>query len=83
MQTRPIGRIPAIVFIHGGPDDHVDPLYLSTVQFLAKRGFIIVVPIDVTGYRASANFAKKRLPAVSRARHNWNIKTDPISSSEG
>jgi hypothetical protein len=44
MQTRPIGRIPAIVFIHGGPDDHVDPLYLSNVQFLAKRGFIIVVP---------------------------------------
>jgi dipeptidyl aminopeptidase/acylaminoacyl peptidase len=35
---------PAIVFIHGGPDDHMDPPYLSTVQFLAKRGFIIVVP---------------------------------------
>lgn len=35
---------PVIVLIHGGPDDHIDPLYLSDVQFLANRGFIVATP---------------------------------------
>jgi dipeptidyl aminopeptidase/acylaminoacyl peptidase len=35
---------PALVLIHGGPDEHVDPVYTPTVQFLANRGFIVVVP---------------------------------------
>jgi dipeptidyl aminopeptidase/acylaminoacyl peptidase len=35
---------PAIVLIHGGPHDHVDPVYMPAVQFLANRGFIVVVP---------------------------------------
>ena len=35
---------PAIVLIHGGPEDYVDPQYLPKVQFLANRGFIVVVP---------------------------------------
>jgi len=33
-----------IVLIHGGPEDHIDPLYLPDVQFLANRGFIVVAP---------------------------------------
>lgn len=46
---------PVIVLIHGGPEDHIDPLYLSDVQFLANRGFIIVTP----NVRGSTGFGKR------------------------
>lgn len=45
---------PAIFFIHGGPQDHLDPLYDSVIQFLANRGFIVVVP----NVRGSTGFGK-------------------------
>ncbi len=46
---------PVIVYIHGGPEDHVDPLYLSNLQFLANRGFIVVVP----NVRGSTGFGRR------------------------
>ncbi len=46
---------PVIVLIHGGPEDHIDPLYLPDVQFLANRGFIVVVP----NVRGSTGFGKR------------------------
>lgn len=47
-------RRAAVLLIHGGPDDLIDPLYLSNVQFLANRGFIVVAP----NVRGSAGFGK-------------------------
>jgi len=44
-----------IFFIHGGPDEHVDPLYLSTVQFLANRGYLVVIP----NVRGSTGFGRR------------------------
>lgn len=35
---------PAIFVIHGGPESHLDPLYMAKLQFLANRGFIVVLP---------------------------------------
>jgi dipeptidyl aminopeptidase/acylaminoacyl peptidase len=46
---------PAIVLVHGGPEEHVDPRYLSTVQFIANHGFIVVVP----NVRGSTGFGKR------------------------
>ena len=46
---------PAIFLIHGGPEEHVDPRYLSTIQFIANRGFIVVVP----NVRGSTGFGKR------------------------
>jgi len=46
---------PAIVVIHGGPDDHVDPRYQSSIQFIANRGFIVVAP----NVRGSTGFGKR------------------------
>ncbi len=46
---------PVIVFIHGGPDEHIDPRYLGTIQFMANRGFIVVVP----NVRGSTGFGKQ------------------------
>jgi dipeptidyl aminopeptidase/acylaminoacyl peptidase len=45
---------PALFVIHGGPEDHVDPVYQSVAQFLANRGFIVVVP----NVRGSTGFGK-------------------------
>jgi dipeptidyl aminopeptidase/acylaminoacyl peptidase len=45
---------PVILFIHGGPEAHVDPEYSSEIQFLTNRGFIVVVP----NVRGSTGFGK-------------------------
>ena len=45
---------PVILFIHGGPEAHVDPGYVSEIQFLNNRGFIVVVP----NVRGSTGFGK-------------------------
>jgi len=45
---------PALLLIHGGPEDHIDPVYLSAVQFLANRGFVVVTP----NVRGSSGFGK-------------------------
>jgi dipeptidyl aminopeptidase/acylaminoacyl peptidase len=45
---------PAIFLVHGGPQQHLDPLYDSVIQFFANRGFIVVVP----NVRGSTGFGK-------------------------
>lgn len=45
---------PVIFWIHGGPDDHIDLLFINGVQALANRGFIIVAP----NVRGSTGFGK-------------------------
>ena len=45
---------PALFLIHGGPLGHLDPLYDSVIQFLANRGFIVVVP----NVRGSTGFGR-------------------------
>jgi dipeptidyl aminopeptidase/acylaminoacyl peptidase len=45
---------PVILFIHGGPEAHLDPVYSSEIQFLTNRGFIVVVP----NVRGSTGFGK-------------------------
>lgn len=45
---------PVILLIHGGPEAHIDPGYISEIQFLNNRGFIVVVP----NVRGSTGFGK-------------------------
>jgi dipeptidyl aminopeptidase/acylaminoacyl peptidase len=45
---------PALFIIHGGPDEHLDPLYSSTIQYLTNRGFVVVAP----NVRGSTGFGK-------------------------
>jgi dienelactone hydrolase len=45
---------PVIVVIHGGPESHVDPVYMAKLQYLTNRGFIVVVP----NVRGSTGFGK-------------------------
>lgn len=46
---------PLIVYVHGGPDEHIDALYMSNVQFLANRGFIVATP----NVRGSTGFGRR------------------------
>lgn len=36
--------LPMVVYVHGGPQDHIDPLYLPNLQRLANAGFVVVIP---------------------------------------
>jgi len=46
---------PVAFWIHGGPEDHVDPEYSSIIQFIVNQGFIVVAP----NVRGSTGFGKK------------------------
>jgi dipeptidyl aminopeptidase/acylaminoacyl peptidase len=46
---------PAIFWIHGGPEEHIDPIFDSQIQFLANRGFVVVAP----NVRGSTGFGKQ------------------------
>jgi dipeptidyl aminopeptidase/acylaminoacyl peptidase len=46
---------PALFLIHGGPDEHLDPLYSSAIQYLANRGFVVVAP----NVRGSTGFGRR------------------------
>ena len=35
---------PMVVYVHGGPQDHIDPLYAPNLQRLANAGFVVVLP---------------------------------------
>lgn len=45
---------PAIVWVHGGPESHVDPIYSSMQQYLTNNGFVLIAP----NVRGSTGFGK-------------------------
>ncbi|MCM2281878.1 MAG: S9 family peptidase [Bdellovibrionaceae bacterium] len=45
---------PAIVWVHGGPEDHVDPVYSGLQQFMVNNGFVLIAP----NVRGSTGFGK-------------------------
>ena len=50
-QQRPL---PLLLWVHGGPDEHVDPSYSSDLQRVANAGFVVVQP----NVRGSSGFGK-------------------------
>ena len=48
-------RKPAIIWIHGGPESHTNPMYSGLFQFLMNNGYIIVAP----NVRGSTGFGRK------------------------
>lgn len=49
---------PVVFWIHGGPEDHIDPVFMSRIQALANRGFVVVAPNvrGSTGYGKAYSF---------------------------
>ena len=46
--------LPMLLWVHGGPDEHQDPVYASGLQRLANAGFVVVLP----NVRGSSGFGK-------------------------
>lgn len=46
---------PVIVWVHGGPESHVDPFYSPRVQYLVNKGYLLVAP----NVRGSSGFGKE------------------------
>lgn len=53
--TSATAKRPVIFWIHGGPEQHIDPEYINKIQFLANQGYIVVVP----NVRGSTGFGKR------------------------
>lgn len=48
------GKFPAIVYVHGGPADQAQPVFLPLLQYFANQGYIIIAP----NYRGSSGYGK-------------------------
>ena len=46
--------LPLLLWVHGGPDEHEDPVYSSGLQRLANAGFVVVLP----NVRGSSGFGQ-------------------------
>lgn len=46
--------LPMMLWVHGGPDEHEDPVYSGSLQRLANAGFVVVLP----NVRGSSGFGK-------------------------
>jgi dipeptidyl aminopeptidase/acylaminoacyl peptidase len=52
--TSATNKKPAIMWVHGGPEDNVDPHYSALQQYLVNSGFVLVAP----NARGSTGFGK-------------------------
>lgn len=60
------GPPPLIVFVHGGPTDHVDAGWRPQVQFLASRGYAVLA----VNYRGSSGAGREAMLAL---RGEWGV----------
>jgi dipeptidyl aminopeptidase/acylaminoacyl peptidase len=55
------GQVPAVVFIHGGPQAQAMNSFSPAIQLLANQGYFVIVP----NYRGSSGYGK-RFPDANR-----------------
>ena len=60
------GPPPLVVFVHGGPTDHVDAGWRPQVQFLASRGYAVLA----VNYRGSSGAGREAMLAL---RGEWGV----------
>ena len=68
------GDLPVVVFVHGGPESQSRPVYNPVVQYLAYRGYGVLVPNvrGSTGYGRTYEHlddVEKRMDAVNDLNH--------------
>ena len=75
------GQSPAVVYIHGGPESQSRPAFDATIQYLAHRGYVVLVPNvrGSTGYGAAYSHlddVELRMDAVADAKAgaDWLVK---------
>ncbi len=67
------GQSPAVVYIHGGPESQSRPAFDPTLQYLAHRGYVVLVPNvrGSTGYGTTYSHlddVDRRMDAVADAK---------------
>ena len=60
------GPPPLVVFVHGGPTDHVDAGWRPQIQFLASRGYAVLA----VNYRGSSGAGREAMLAL---RGQWGV----------
>jgi len=60
------GAPPLVVFVHGGPTDHVDAGWRPQIQFLASRGYAVLA----VNYRGSSGAGRETMLAL---RGEWGV----------
>ena len=60
------GPPPLVVFVHGGPTDHVDAGWRPQIQFLASRGYAVLA----VNYRGSSGAGRETMLAL---RGEWGV----------
>jgi dipeptidyl aminopeptidase/acylaminoacyl peptidase len=50
-------KVPAVIYIHGGPDSHSRPIFDPLIQYLLYRGYAVILP----NVRSSAGYGKAYL----------------------
>ena len=53
------GQVPAVVFVHGGPESQFMNSFNPAVQFLVNQGYFVIAP----NYRGSTGFGKEFMDA--------------------
>jgi dipeptidyl aminopeptidase/acylaminoacyl peptidase len=61
-----VGRPPLIVYVHGGPTSQVSARWAADVQFLATRGYAVLM----VNYRGSTGYGRQYM---LKLRNNWGI----------
>ena len=54
-------RAPLLTLVHGGPFNHVQPIYNTQAQFLANRGFVVFLP----NFRSSTGHGRRFVLAAN------------------
>lgn len=62
--------LPAVLFIHGGPEAQSRPIFNNVVQFLIAAGFAVIVP----NIRGSAGYGRRYLDLDNRERRLDSIR---------
>jgi len=58
----PAGGLPAVLWIHGGPESQEQPLYRPLFQYLVSRGLLVLAP----NIRGSTGYGKKYQRLIHR-----------------
>jgi dipeptidyl aminopeptidase/acylaminoacyl peptidase len=68
-QATALNKVPALIYVHGGPGGQTRKEYQATIQFLVNHGYAVLAP----NYRGSSGYGK-----TFRALDNGKHAQDPL-----
>lgn len=71
----PVNRLPALVYVHGGPGGQTRKEYHGRIQFLVNHGYVVLAP----NYRGSTGYGKT-FHALDNGKHTHEPLLDCIEA---